>query len=180
MEAVGRAQRMEGHILHALWVCWLPSSNSASPLISYQAQLIPLVFSSLEEGFFQFSEVRCSIGIFQDDHSKGCNCPLGFKGDGVNHCEGNMIDQQFCYELLLTIIYVIDLDLWLECHLDIDECKEKLACQCPQCKCKNTWGSYECSCSGNLLYIHEHDTCISMYKQTSFVVNLQNIWYHMR
>ncbi|KAD3067584.1 hypothetical protein E3N88_35464 [Mikania micrantha] len=66
-----------------------------------------------------------------DDHTKGCKCPPGFKGDGVNSCE------------------------------DIDECKDKTACQCPECKCKNTWGSYECSCSGNLLYMTEHDTCIS-------------------
>ncbi|KAL8237301.1 hypothetical protein R6Q59_018382 [Mikania micrantha] len=66
-----------------------------------------------------------------DDHTKGCKCPPGFKGDGVNSCE------------------------------DVDECKDKTACQCPECKCKNTWGSYECSCSGNLLYMTEHDTCIS-------------------
>nr|GMD43257.1 vacuolar-sorting receptor 1-like isoform X1 [Ipomoea batatas] len=66
-----------------------------------------------------------------DDHTKGCYCPPGFKGDGITHCE------------------------------DIDECKERIACQCPECKCKNTWGSYECSCHGNLLYMHEHDTCIN-------------------
>ncbi|KAL0364441.1 UNVERIFIED_CONTAM: Vacuolar-sorting receptor 2 [Sesamum angustifolium] len=66
-----------------------------------------------------------------DDHKNGCKCPPGFRGDGVKECE------------------------------DIDECKEKTACQCPHCSCRNTWGSYECSCSGNLLYIHEHDTCIS-------------------
>ncbi|CAN4081523.1 unnamed protein product [Withania somnifera] len=66
-----------------------------------------------------------------DDHTKGCKCPPGFKGDGVNVCE------------------------------DIDECKERLACQCPDCKCKNTWGGYECSCKGNLLYMQEHDTCIA-------------------
>ncbi|XP_057804362.1 vacuolar-sorting receptor 1-like isoform X2 [Salvia miltiorrhiza] len=65
-----------------------------------------------------------------DDHTKGCKCPPGFKGNGDSHCE------------------------------DIDECKEKLACQCSDCKCKNTWGSYECSCGSNQLYIHEHDTCI--------------------
>ncbi|KAI3474297.1 hypothetical protein Pfo_029085 [Paulownia fortunei] len=73
-----------------------------------------------------------------DDHTKGCKCPQGFKGDGVNSCE------------------------------DIDECKDKLACQCPECKCKNTWGSYECSCSSNLLYIHEHDTCISKAANTEY------------
>ncbi|KAL5710068.1 Vacuolar-sorting receptor 1 [Ranunculus cassubicifolius] len=66
-----------------------------------------------------------------DDNSKGCKCPPGFKGDGVKTCE------------------------------DVDECKEKVACKCPDCKCKNTWGSYECSCGGNLLYMKEHDTCIS-------------------
>ncbi|XP_062073136.1 vacuolar-sorting receptor 1-like isoform X2 [Humulus lupulus] len=65
-----------------------------------------------------------------DDHTKGCSCPPGFKGDGDNNCE------------------------------DVDECKEKLACQCPDCKCKNTWGSYECSCNGGSIYMQEHDTCI--------------------
>ncbi|KAL6496154.1 Vacuolar-sorting receptor 2 [Orobanche gracilis] len=66
-----------------------------------------------------------------DDRRIGCKCPLGFRGDGVKECE------------------------------DIDECKEMVACQCRDCKCKNTWGSYECSCRGRLLYIHEHDTCIN-------------------
>ncbi|KAG8368485.1 hypothetical protein BUALT_Bualt15G0050300 [Buddleja alternifolia] len=64
-----------------------------------------------------------------------CECPVvngvQFKGDGYSSC------------------------------VDIDECKEKKACQCPECSCKNTWGSYECSCSGDLLYIRDHDTCIS-------------------
>ncbi|CAL5434145.1 unnamed protein product [Camellia sinensis] len=45
--------------------------------------------------------------------------------------------------------------------LDVDECKEKKACQCSECSCKNTWGSYDCTCSGDLLYIRDHDTCIS-------------------
>ncbi|PSS02640.1 Vacuolar-sorting receptor 3 like [Actinidia chinensis var. chinensis] len=58
-------------------------------------------------------------------------CPPGFKGDGVKSCE------------------------------DIDECKDKKACQCPECSCKDTWGSYDCTCSGDLLYIRDHDTCIS-------------------
>ena len=26
--------------------------------------------------------------VVQDDHTKGCTCPPGFKGDGVNNCEG--------------------------------------------------------------------------------------------
>lgn len=44
---------------------------------------------------------------------------------------------------------------------DVNECSEKTKCQCPQCLCKNMWGSYDCTCSSGLLYIHEHDTCIS-------------------
>jgi len=36
-----------------------------------------------------------------------------------------------------------------------------LACQCSESSCKNTWGSYDCSCKGDLLYIRDHDTCIS-------------------
>ncbi|KAM7467900.1 hypothetical protein LguiB_015462 [Lonicera macranthoides] len=66
-----------------------------------------------------------------DDQIKGCKCPPGFKGDGVNTCE------------------------------DVNECEEKTACQCQDCKCNNTWGSYECSCTNNnLLYMREHDLCI--------------------
>ncbi|GAB4829476.1 Vacuolar-sorting receptor 6 [Ancistrocladus abbreviatus] len=43
---------------------------------------------------------------------------------------------------------------------DIDECKERTACQCDGCSCKNTWGGYDCKCGGNRLYIKEQDTCI--------------------
>ncbi|KAG6536144.1 hypothetical protein ZIOFF_001188 [Zingiber officinale] len=44
---------------------------------------------------------------------------------------------------------------------DIDECTEKLACTCPECSCKNTWGGYDCKCRGNLVYIKSEDTCIA-------------------
>ncbi|RWW03755.1 hypothetical protein GW17_00033061 [Ensete ventricosum] len=44
--------------------------------------------------------------------------------------------------------------------LDTDECKEKLACSCPECSCKNTWGGYDCKCKGNQLYIKGEDACI--------------------
>ncbi|XP_074560109.1 vacuolar-sorting receptor 6-like [Curcuma longa] len=44
---------------------------------------------------------------------------------------------------------------------DLDECKEKLACSCPGCICKNTWGGYDCKCRGNLVYIKSEDTCIA-------------------
>ncbi|XP_019184324.1 PREDICTED: vacuolar-sorting receptor 1-like [Ipomoea nil] len=81
-----------------------------------------------------------------DAHGKGCECPRGFKGDGVNHCE------------------------------DIDECKEKVACQCPDCKCKNTWGSFECSCHDNLLYMFEHDTCIAAGKEVKTGFGWGTFW----
>lgn len=79
-----------------------------------------------------------------NNHTKGCSCPPGFKGDGVNSCE------------------------------DVDECREKLACQCPECRCKNTWGSYECKCNGNLLYMREHDTCIG--KDANSEVSWGFVW----
>ncbi|MCO5584205.1 hypothetical protein L7F22_038128 [Adiantum nelumboides] len=66
----------------------------------------------------------------KSSHLKGCDCPGGFHGDGRNHCE------------------------------DINECKEKTACQCADCKCNNNWGGYECSCKGNLLYMKDQDACI--------------------
>ncbi|RVW26768.1 Vacuolar-sorting receptor 4 [Vitis vinifera] len=58
----------------------------------------------------------------------------------------------------LTLLFLCNCFSYLT---DVDECKEKKACQCPECSCKNTWGSYECTCSGDLLYIRDHDTCIS-------------------
>lgn len=82
-------------------------------------------------GCWRDTRVGVTFSACQESGSKECECPAGFKGDGVKSCE------------------------------DINECKEKTACQCPECNCKNTWGSYECTCSGNLLYIKEHDTCIS-------------------
>ncbi|KAL2330570.1 hypothetical protein Fmac_018151 [Flemingia macrophylla] len=75
-----------------------------------------------------------------DDYRKGCTCPPGFRGDGVQSCE------------------------------DIDECEEKSACQCPGCKCKNTWGSYECKCSSRLFYSRENDTCFGAYTSSAVSV----------
>ncbi|KAH7276314.1 hypothetical protein KP509_39G002400 [Ceratopteris richardii] len=66
-----------------------------------------------------------------------CECPPGFEGDGVHSCE------------------------------DIDECKMKSKCQCPECSCSNTYGSYECKCQGDLLYIREHDVCLSKKSEQS-------------
>ncbi|KAJ4895699.1 Vacuolar-sorting receptor 1 [Raphanus sativus] len=82
-----------------------------------------------------------------DDHSNGCKCPLGFKGDGVKSCE------------------------------DVDECKEKKVCQCADCKCKNTWGSYECSCKNGLLYMREHDTCIGSSKVGTTKLSWSFLWF---
>ncbi|CAI6010742.1 unnamed protein product [Closterium sp. NIES-65] len=44
---------------------------------------------------------------------------------------------------------------------DIDECSEHSACSCVDCHCKNTFGSYECSCYNGLVYLKDSDTCIS-------------------
>ncbi|KAF2294462.1 hypothetical protein GH714_011618 [Hevea brasiliensis] len=91
-----------------------------------------------------------------------CECPLvdgvQFKGDGYSHCEVEVMSKRNCE--LSTILIDIILSLLID-HADIDECKEKKACQCPECSCKNTWGSYDCTCSGDLLYMRDHDTCIS-------------------
>lgn len=69
----------------------------------------------------------------QATHLKGCECPLGFRGDGKKHCE------------------------------DIDECKEKRACQCSDCSCKDKWGGYDCTCKNGLLYMKEQDACIGKF-----------------
>lgn len=50
--------------------------------------------------------------------------------------------------------------------LDINECKEHVACHCDGCSCKNTWGGYDCKCKGERLYIKEQDTCIGKIKKT--------------
>ncbi|KAF3785794.1 Vacuolar-sorting receptor 3, partial [Nymphaea thermarum] len=78
------------------------------------------------------NSIVVAVGMIHEmDQTIGCQCPSGFRGDGAKKCE------------------------------DIDECEEKTACNCPGCRCKNMWGSFECHCSGDLLYIKEHDTCIS-------------------
>ncbi|GAA0172927.1 extracellular matrix structural protein [Lithospermum erythrorhizon] len=48
---------------------------------------------------------------------------------------------------------------------DVDECKEGHVCKCDGCSCENHWGGYDCKCTGNKLYIMDHDTCID--RQTS-------------
>ncbi|XP_038983392.1 vacuolar-sorting receptor 1-like [Phoenix dactylifera] len=82
-------------------------------------------------GCWQETREGKTISACQDAGDSKCKCPTGFKGNGTKTCE------------------------------DIDECKEKTACQCLECSCKNTWGSYECTCSDGLLYMREQDICIS-------------------
>ncbi|CAN0927154.1 Vacuolar-sorting receptor 3 [Linum grandiflorum] len=85
-------------------------------------------------------------GWYQDEDGGKCQCPTGFKGDGVKSC------------------------------VDIDECKEKKACQCAECSCSNTWGSYDCNCSGGLLYIRDHDTCIGKASATEVRSAWAAVW----
>ncbi|KAL0338066.1 UNVERIFIED_CONTAM: Vacuolar-sorting receptor 1 [Sesamum angustifolium] len=127
-------------------------------------------------------------GCWQDKAANITACRgVKFTGDGYTHCEASgalrcEINNGGCWKGTKdgrTYSACID-DRTKGCKCppgfkgdgdsceDIDECKEKLACQCPECKCKNTWGSYECSCSSNALYIHEHDTCISKDASTEY------------
>ncbi|CAN6807465.1 unnamed protein product [Brassica oleracea] len=76
-------------------------------------------------GCWKHTQMGRTYSACRDDHLKGCKCPPGFSGDGLKNCT------------------------------DVNECEEKTVCQCRGCKCKNTWGSYECSCNGSLLYIRE-------------------------
>ncbi|CAL4922520.1 unnamed protein product [Urochloa decumbens] len=97
-------------------------------------------------GCWQETKDGKTISACSNEVSEGCKCPAGFKGDGVKSCE------------------------------DIDECREKLFCQCKGCSCKNTWGSYECSCGDEkMLYMREHDTCISK-EGTTATVGWSFLW----
>ncbi|XWS62320.1 hypothetical protein CRYUN_Cryun06bG0000900 [Craigia yunnanensis] len=58
---------------------------------------------------------------------------------------------------------------------DINECKERSACRCDGCYCKNTWGGYECKCKGDLLYIREQDACIGKLMDSSYDLVWQRI-----
>ncbi|EXB83259.1 Vacuolar-sorting receptor 6 [Morus notabilis] len=112
-----------------------------------------------------------------------CECPVvngvQYRGDGYTSCEAFgparcAMDNGGCWSETrhgLTFSACSDSDLTgcqcpqglrgdgYKCE-DIDECKERSACQCDGCSCKNTWGGYECKCKGGLLYMKEQDTCI--------------------
>ncbi|XP_074572772.1 vacuolar-sorting receptor 1-like [Curcuma longa] len=115
-----------------------------------------------------------------------CECPVvkgvKFVGDGYTHCEASgsgrcEINNGGCWKKEHEgRTYSACVDDGCKCPPgfkgdginceDVDECKDRTACQCSGCKCKNTFGSYECSCGGDLLYISEHDTCISQKAST--------------
>ncbi|KAJ6906809.1 hypothetical protein NC652_024267 [Populus alba x Populus x berolinensis] len=97
-----------------------------------------------------------SLLVWLDVDGGKCQCPPGFKGDGVKSCVGAPSTCP-CGLVIVDSCMISQAQF----HADVDECQERKACQCSACSCKNTWGSSECSCSGDLLYIRDHDTCIS-------------------
>ncbi|XP_054804355.1 vacuolar-sorting receptor 7-like [Prosopis cineraria] len=112
-----------------------------------------------------------------------CECPVvkgvHFRGDGYTSCEAYgplrcSINNGGCWSQTRNeITHSACSEYKIEgCHCpigfhgdgkkceDIDECKERSACQCDGCSCKNTWGGYDCKCKRDLVYIKERDVCI--------------------
>lgn len=112
-----------------------------------------------------------------------CQCPVlngvQYKGDGYKFCEAVgpgrcMINNGGCWSETKdgkTASACSNSDIsGCQCPTgfrgdgqkceDIDECKERYACQCDGCSCRNTWGGFDCKCKGNRLYIADSDTCI--------------------
>ncbi|KAG8066230.1 hypothetical protein GUJ93_ZPchr0004g40201 [Zizania palustris] len=117
-----------------------------------------------------------------------CQCPVvdgvQYQGDGYTHCKAVgpgrcAMNNGGCWKETRngkTFSACSDSDLsgckcppgfkgdGIHCE-DVDECSEKVACSCPHCSCKNTWGAFDCKCKGNQMYIKAEDTCIA--KNTS-------------
>ncbi|XP_044497330.1 vacuolar-sorting receptor 6-like isoform X1 [Mangifera indica] len=131
-----------------------------------------------------WQDTKANITACKDTfRGRVCECPtvkgVQFRGDGYLYCEAygpgrceinnggcwtdakNGLTFSACSESQLTGCQCPKgfRGNGLTCE-DINECKERSACQCNGCSCTNTWGGYECKCKGDLLYIKEHDTCI--------------------
>jgi hypothetical protein len=79
MEDAGRKLKMAGPFLLVLWVLNLMEIIQLTVFL-----LTYLIWLFLMWLIHWFSDG------FQEDHSQGCKCPPGFKGDGVNSCEGTL------------------------------------------------------------------------------------------
>ncbi|KAL4563595.1 hypothetical protein LXL04_027639 [Taraxacum kok-saghyz] len=88
---------------------------------------------------------------------KVCECPLidgvQFKGDGYTSCVASVpgrckINKGGCWHESREVVWITKMG---NVHV----------LQGLRGSCKNTWGSYECSCGSDLLYIRDHDTYIS-------------------
>ncbi|QHO08649.1 Vacuolar-sorting receptor [Arachis hypogaea] len=61
---------------------------------------------------------------------------------------------------------------------DVDECKDRSACQCDGCTCKNTWGSYDCKCKGNVFYMREQDGTVIKSVDRELTIGTLNFPHH--
>lgn len=132
-----------------------------------------------------WKDTKSNISACQDTfRGRVCECPIvsgvQFQGDGYSHCEAFgparcTINNGGCWsETRNGERFSACLDYEVKgCQCppgfkgdghnceDIDECRERTACQCSSCNCKNKWGGYDCKCNGDLLYIADQDTCIA-------------------
>lgn len=131
-----------------------------------------------------WSDPKSNITACKDTfRGRVCECPLvdgvHFAGDGYKSCQAVgpgrcSVDNGGCWSDSMNGVKfsACKESNLMGCHCptgfkgdgrtceDVDECKLGTACQCDGCSCKNTWGGFECSCSGDQIYINEHDTCI--------------------